>query len=436
VDYSKGLATCSATSGNIVVIDMEKLPLGGGTNLSKYIIGKVYVPTKWGGTLTVSGASLSLYYTDGSDLTCDTAIQIAGGELTPVATGNPCEYDVPEDDFKWYYIHAGSAENPTAISNTFTQSKTVTKSPWNCYWYPMSEEQSPNLYDADGCLDKYDTAYTSGARDRERENWYFDDGHYIAQNTVEEDDAERTWGYDIDNADEDNDVWTGWDADCEYDFWHAANNTWGEDDDYSSALDTSWWGHCDMATAAVICEDEPTGNYNAPNEVVFTSSDKKGLLVALYHGFTLSEWTAPDPLPDEWHSKLEEWIIGDDSMFGCDVYNSTEDDEVWNYPIYAIDSATYEQKSGQSDEKVVEVTCEVKYWSGSAQTLYYRYNVTYDASGEASTSTQDDWQDHPSAPANKKRPDAVFMPNRQTSVGAYWQGQLDYDTIATIIPLD
>ena len=33
VDYSKGLATCSATSGDIVVIDMEKLPLGGGTNL-------------------------------------------------------------------------------------------------------------------------------------------------------------------------------------------------------------------------------------------------------------------------------------------------------------------------------------------------------------------------------------------------------------------
>jgi hypothetical protein len=107
---------------------------------------------------------------------------------------------------------------------------------------------------------------------------------------------------------------------------------------------------------------------------------------------------------------------------------------VWNYPIFEIAKAEHKEKPGQTDEKVIEVKCEAKYWTGAASSLYYWYNVTYAADGVASSSVDADWKVHPSAPANKKKPDSVWIPATKTSVDAYWAGQLDYATIRNIVP--
>jgi hypothetical protein len=48
-----------------------------------YIVGNVYVPTKWGGELELSGSSPQLFYTSGSDLSFSTAVKIIKGELDP-----------------------------------------------------------------------------------------------------------------------------------------------------------------------------------------------------------------------------------------------------------------------------------------------------------------------------------------------------------------
>ena len=421
------------------VVDWEKIPLGSSASLSKYILGKVYVPTTYGGTLELTGGSnLELFYTDGSDLTCLTATQVFSGEcddyiVDEIATDT---YEIPEGDFGWYYVKITDSSS-TSVSSEFTQSKTVTKSPWACPWYPMSDEQTPNLYESNRCLDKYDTAYYTTSLLRERRNKYFESGHFVAKNIVKEADAERTWGHDIDG---DGSSWDDWEADYEYDFWNAIVGNWGTDNNFNAELGVSNYGHCGLMTAVIILHDEPSGNYNAPNGVVFTEALKKGLLVALYHGASISGDAGPDLLPHEWHAKLELRILGttDGTMFTCDIHNSgTGIDGVTNCPIYAIDDAKYVQKPGQTNEKLIQITSQIKAWSDSAaHTLYYKYNVLYNASGLAHNSVSSDWLDHPSAPTNEKKPDSVWDPVEQTSIDSFWNGELDYDTIATIIPLD
>ena len=66
---------------------------------------------------------------------------------------------------------------------------------------------------------------------------------------------------------------------------------------------------------------------------------------------------------------LEKRILGDDKLFGCDIFRPDDGattNEVWNYPVYSLVKADYREKSEQTDEKVVEITCEVKYWKSDA----------------------------------------------------------------------
>jgi len=256
------------------------------------------------------------------------------------------------------------------------------------------------------------------------------DGHFANSNLLLEADAERTVGYDFDNADMDGNIWTGWDP---FVYTNVLKN--------ASSRDISWFGHCDMASAVIICEDEPTTPYTVPGTTnTFSAELKKGLLVALYHGFTALPIEGYDVIPHLWHQILEERILGSDKMFGCDVYNdngTTGSDQIWNYPIYEITEAKYSEKPGQTDEKAVEIKCEVKYWSGTPHPLYYWYDLIYDEHGVAFDSSPTDWKlNDPRAPDNYHRtPDSAWVPHVMTSVGAFWEGKLDYTTIRTIVPL-
>lgn len=137
----------------------------------------------------------------------------------------------------------------------------------------------------------------------------------VAKNTLDEQDAECTLGYDLDNADTNNDLWTGWETNVAYDIWDSAQNALGQDGLTNDTGDVSWWGHCNMATAVIICENEPTGDYTT-NGVVFTPEIKKGLLVALYHNFEYLYDSGTNVLPHIWQQKLEERLIGSNTMVG------------------------------------------------------------------------------------------------------------------------
>jgi hypothetical protein len=427
----------------VVATTVVKIPLGGSESVSEYgVVGKIYVPTKWGGKLTIQGRSLSLYYTDGSDLTAGGAThqQLVGNKLKPVkksraGAGATLVYNVPKDKHGWYYVRQDVAV-PQAAQNGFTQQKAVTKKPWSCPWFPMSDEQTPNLYDVDGCLDMYDRAYGTAARAREMRVHRWQGGHYVAKDLLRESDAERTWGYDFNG----NGVI---EAGVAWNFWSGTppggsfSPPWTPDGDTTDEVDSSWWGHCDQASSVVIQEEEPKGAFAAPNGVVFTAELKKGLLVALYHDEETEFFEGYDIKPHEWHRRLEENILGKNQMFAADVHNSGAGrDQVWNYPIFEIKNAEYKEKPGQTNERIVEVTAQVMYWkhpsgtatAGTAVALNYKYNVKYNAAGEADDSTNTDW-------LSLTKPDSVWRPHKKRTISPYWAGQLDFQTIETIIPL-
>ncbi len=430
------VATCTdldTVTEDCTVVDLQKIKLGDSGTIAtpKYTIGVIYVPTKWGGKLTVtpaSGRNAKIFYDDGVWEDSEFVISLMSDDMSGAA--NPKEKEVAKDKYKWCYVRiTGTAS--VAVSNTFVQEKTVSKTPWSCPWYPISEEwQLPHLYDTGGPLDKYKQAYGTDPLAIEKAimapfNFKFTPagqrvevapGGYLAKKTIKDVDAERTVGYDYNNSGAiQPNIFLDFDGDSQNDEYKA----W-------------WWGHCHLSAAVIICENEPTGNG------AFTMADAKGLLVALYKKNYTNKWEVThDPVPHKWHQRLEEEILGNDSMFVVDAYNSNynNDDIIWNYPVYAIQEAKYKQKAEQDDETVVEITAEVKCTSSENGTLYYKYCVTYDGSGVASSSEQTDWQNHPSAPANYKRPGLMWKPNLVTSgVSAYWQGTLDYTKIRAIAP--
>ena len=373
-----GHDTTSVDNLNMTVVGIVWMPLGEATSLTRYRVGRVYVPTKYGGVLKLDGSGSKLYpvgdlmwhYADWAK-----AIQIAKGELTPTESGDPCTRDVPRDEFRWYYV---SVDHDASLAASFKQCN-VLPEPWACPWYPYAEALGGNLYVAGGPLAKYDEAFSVGgssALDHEKRNWCYLNGHYLKGVKVEpeylvklfENDAERSIGYDIDDADQDHDVWTGWDEGYNLDFWHEANNAWGQDGLFVSSPSIGWYGHCTEAAAVCLCEPRPRDSYTAtpPSAnglVVFDEPDRIGLLVALYHGPNSSRETGPDPLPEKWHNILEECIMSASAHpFVCDTTNTTSGrDIIWNHPIYGIEETRVHTEAGL--------------WRGAAQPMPVRARV-------------------------------------------------------------
>jgi len=160
---------------NLTVFDTRKVPLGSAANLQTCIIGKVYVPTSQGGLLTLTGAPITLYYTNGGDLSYAVALQILKGQLDAniVSTGNPCEYLVPQNAYGWYYVKIISA-TPTSISSTFLETGTASKTPWNGWYWPKLDSAGANLYEQTGDytpLKDYDTVYGTSNRAAEEASY-------------------------------------------------------------------------------------------------------------------------------------------------------------------------------------------------------------------------------------------------------------------------
>ena len=124
------------------------------------------------------------------------------------------------------------------------------------------------------------------------------------------------------------------------------------------------------------------------------------------------------------------------SCFNIYHPDSNNVDQVWNYPLYEIAKAEFKEEPNQNDETKVQINCQLEYWDSDsgASSLYYLYNVVYDNNGIASSSTTNDWLEHPSAQENHKRPDSIWMPFLKTSVSSFWDGQLNYSIIRGIVP--
>ncbi|MBN1975280.1 MAG: hypothetical protein JW787_16675 [Sedimentisphaerales bacterium] len=166
----------------IAYSNIVKIPLGSSANLSKYIIGKIYVPTKYGGTLTLTGSNnIKLFYVDGSDLNSNNVTEslLDYNIITP---DSPGVYTIPGSYYGWYYVIIDDASS-TEISNMFTQNGQATTRPWNGWYWPTLNSINPNNYDNGGPLDKYDQACgNTDAQATEKANHYGGssvDGHCL-----------------------------------------------------------------------------------------------------------------------------------------------------------------------------------------------------------------------------------------------------------------
>lgn len=153
------------------IVGMQRNGLGGSTDLSGMNIGKVYIPTQYGGQLTVSGGNVQLIYTDGSDLQANAAVQVFQGSLdgSIVAEGDPCTWTVPEGKKGWCYIRLAQ-DSPATVSSSFEEDGQASYRPWNGWWWPFITSSGPTLYDAGGPMDKYDQIYGTDARGWEQAN--------------------------------------------------------------------------------------------------------------------------------------------------------------------------------------------------------------------------------------------------------------------------
>jgi len=351
---------------NMTVLEIVWMPLGEATALTRFKVGRVYVPTKYGGTLTLTGSGSKLYYR-GDENPPDNypgAIQIVKRELAPTQTGNPCTRTVPYDEFRWYYV---AVDAQASITATFSQARTDLNVPWDCSFYPFSGASSPNLCATGGPLARYDQACgtTSVEVEKTYPNYmfkhYYPANHSGSPDRLLEVDAESTVGYDFNGSGQIT-------ADIAWDFWNAAWDYWvgyggliPPDQSTASSVDVSWWGHCDIASLVSIFEPEPPEADYTYNGVTFTQADKKGLLVALYHGYT-GQLYGPDIAPNQWQRCVESGILHDGVPFVCDVKNTGEGtDEVWNHPVYAVQFMTYVRDGQTTDPQRVCVTCRVSY---------------------------------------------------------------------------
>lgn len=174
---------------NLLTLDLiavEKIPLGNTKNFSvpSFTIGKIYVPTKWGGKLSIkvtpsSGTAnlISLYYNSGNDIDDSMKKKIMTNQ-SPVATVNNANelnnYVIATDKHGWYFVRvkvSGAAD----IANTFIQIAETTDRPWNGWYCPIEPNTNPNLYETAATwnfspLKKYDAKYSTSTRNWEETN--------------------------------------------------------------------------------------------------------------------------------------------------------------------------------------------------------------------------------------------------------------------------
>jgi hypothetical protein len=143
---------------------MKRIPLGRSAELGPDDIGKVYVPTRWGGLLGFDG-DVRLYYYGAAEPSRQALLDILADRKQPVIPGLVHEYLVPVDGHGWYCARPSGAGQ---LDTTFLQECRVTPRPWNFYWW-CDVPSALNLYEELGEYDyaplaKYDRIFGTEAR--------------------------------------------------------------------------------------------------------------------------------------------------------------------------------------------------------------------------------------------------------------------------------
>jgi hypothetical protein len=166
------------------------------------------------------------------------------------------------------------------------------KKGWTTTYWPMASSSgnqvgsaSANLWAENGALDKFDRLLKArgmeiGARAHEVRPYLNslvgkERGYFIGDSMLDEKDAERTTGVDLNGNGKIDDL-------VEWDFLDS-RGAFGKDGKTDGKMSVSWWGSCDLVARAGLLFDEPKKDVTVDG-ITFTPQDIKGLLTILASG--------------------------------------------------------------------------------------------------------------------------------------------------------
>ncbi len=349
------------------VFDTRKVPLAGDL-IASTIDGarfKVYVPTKWGGVLTVSttsGTVDDLKYPDG----------------TPFANGT----ETGENKHGWYTFQVNGS-TAYYVSATFVQTGQAGTRPWDFYYWPKKGEYicEPRL-NGNGVADTTALATDEqvippgypAAPGADIVRWGSDDGNL---ETTPVPDDQKVYLYALYRR------INPWRPLDKYEQWNGGYpRNWEALNDRSN---DDWAGHCLGASMASILLDQPTPAAGTP----FLQDELEGLWAELGENDAPGAWEyksghwfpppsvipAGPPAPgwdptDEWvariHARFEECVRHEHVALQSNLRAAPDPnypdwpldpDAVWNHGVYKFTAAYAEAPGG--DERVVQVVNEL-----------------------------------------------------------------------------
>lgn len=313
-------------------------------------IGAIYVPTKWGGTFTVRATRTSdgtakrvrLFYKDGTITNPPTAQEIRNGLHALGAERRRFRYDIPVGRVGWFFVVVAGTSR-ARVRNTFIQNHSLSRRPWNTWYWPGANNKNPNLYDTrvryrgppgprdDGPLVKYDahTNQTTPATSAREEEW-------------------RQMGQGIPAG--------------------------------------SVGGHCDATAWAGFEETRPTGSKTVTSaagvRVTFRDQDRIGMCTLRYwtgdSGERNHDGTAhylfvrgDSYLNADWfHNKLRERIAND--VGGIQIHDSRN----WNYGVFHYRASFVGYGTSDLEIKKVTITTRLTFvdWGKVRSSIYRKWH--------------------------------------------------------------
>jgi len=210
--------------------------------------------------------------------------------------------------------------------------------------------------------------------------------------------------------------------------WEGKYHKHGED----------WSGHCNGWSAAAILEPEPRAA-RIVDGIEFSLGDQKGLLTEMYmdcyyqfYGTRANRDSPVDPdiLPHHFHRLLLEYLKVRQEPIVADIEPKSP---VWNFPIYAFESAwtvdarkkvvTFETKVYYANDDV-----PIEYVGTAGFVKVYKYAFTLNDNGEVVGSK---WLPG----STTKHPDFVWIPTADAPPGGWENHCLDAAVVRQICGL-
>ena len=373
---------------SVTVLPIEKLPLGKSLTRTSPSFFKVYVPTKWGGKLTIGK-------------TAGTITDLKNPDGLPYISGS----EIGTDKQGWFTFCIPNSSSYT-VTNSFQQIGEAAKRPWDFYYWPSKADY---IRDGGNAIANSIAATNS------------DDMQVAPPGSVVEANADvilaGTNGIlqSVPSTDDQLIVLTNlFDIPGGLSKYDAIFGTTARNAEAAAHANATggWWGHCAGASVASIALNQPaptagSGLDEDELEGLWATLGEEGE-IAVYGATLMTNCPAGPPRPGTdptdasvgyFHAGLEEFMKTRRVALQTNLRSSGgRSNEVWNYAIWKYQGSWIEATNG--NERIVQIQNQVsansdRYPPTSGQVDYvvnYQYTLEYGTDGKVRVSaTSNDW---------------------------------------------